>query len=102
MKDNLLIIDSFIDTSSFPFKDIFDDTRYAWEVLLKINLYITKYFSKGVVKGNYQERDDVYIGEGTVIQSGVEIAGPALIGKNCFIGHASLLRNGCILGDNVN
>lgn len=96
-----LTTEHLFDISSFPFKDLFAHSTYPWEALPKIEQYITSLFKEKKLVGNYQEREDVFIGEGTVIQPGVEIVGPAIIGSNCLIGHASLLRNGCIIGDNV-
>ena len=91
----------FFNLAAFPFADIFVDKAFVWEPLSQINTYIQYLFTTGKVKANFQERNDVFLGEGTVLQEGVSIMGPAIIGKNCHIGHASLLRGGCILGDNV-
>jgi NDP-sugar pyrophosphorylase family protein len=41
----------------------------------------------------------VFIGEGTVIEDGVMIKGPALIGRNCEIRHNAYLRENVIIGD---
>lgn len=101
MKNHQLTIANYLDIASFPWKEVFDGCSYPWEALPNILPYIEKLFREGIVKGNYNGRDDVYVGEGTVIQSGVEIDGPAIIGKNCYLGHACLLRNGCILGEGV-
>lgn len=101
MTNHQQAIDKFFDISSFPWKDIFVSVNYPWEVLPEIETYIENIFKSGMIKGNYHGRSDVYIGEGTTVQPGVEIVGPAIIGKNCFLGHASLFRNGCIIGDNV-
>ena len=40
------------------------------------------------------------IGAGTVVEPGVLIKGPAIIGKNCQIRHNAYLRENVILGDN--
>lgn len=43
---------------------------------------------------------NVYIGEGTEIQNGCIIQGPAYIGKNCKLMYHSYIRPGTVLGDN--
>lgn len=43
---------------------------------------------------------NVYIGEGTKIESGCVIQGPAYIGKNCELMYNSYVRPGTIMGDN--
>lgn len=42
---------------------------------------------------------DVYLGEGTVVEPGAYIRGPAWIGKNCEIRHGAYLRENVIAGD---
>ena len=44
--------------------------------------------------------DDVFIGEGTVVEDGAMIKGPAIIGKNCEIRHNAYIRDHVIIGDN--
>lgn len=84
----------FFDSSSFPFKDLFEGVESVWEVLSNIEGYIQEELKA-------KDKKDIYIGEGSVIQGGALIQGPVIIGRNCFIGHGALLRQGCILGDNV-
>ena len=101
MQERQLTVSNYFDISVFQYKDIFDNITYPWEALAKILPYIETYFSQKKITGNYKEKKNILIGEGTTIQAGVEIVGPAIIGKNCSIGHVSLLRDGCIIGDNV-
>lgn len=93
--------EKFFDLSTFAYKDIFADVNYVWEVLPKIKEYIIRQFKSGQLKANYKEKDDVYIGEGTIIQEGVTIVGPAIIGKYVLLGHSSYIRSNCIIGNNV-
>lgn len=46
-----------------------------------------------------QNRETVSIGEGTLIEPGVLIQGPCIIGKRCIIRHGAYLRGNVILGD---
>lgn len=89
----------FFDLTSFSYKEIFDGIENVWEVLPKIKEYIGSLFAGGKVKENY--KTNVYIGEGSIVSSGSEIVGPAIIGKNCRIGPGAYLREYVLLGDNV-
>lgn len=93
--------ETYFDLSSFEHVGVFDEIELVWEALPKIAAYIDKYLNSDLVKGSYDKKRKIFIGERTVIQKGVEIAGPAIIGRNCFIGHGSLIRENCLLGNNV-
>lgn len=93
--------EKFFDLSTFEYKDIFNDVNSIWEVLPKIKDYIEMQFKSGILIPNYRDKKDVVVGEGTTIQEGVLIDGPAIIGKYAYIGHGSLIRGNCIIGNNV-
>jgi NDP-sugar pyrophosphorylase family protein len=81
---------------------IFDQCRYAWEALSKIAPYLA-----GRVRPDLHNRcqgtayigEKVSIGEGTVLEDGVMIIGPAIIGRNCQIRHNAYIRQDVIIGD---
>ena len=52
------------------------------------------------IQENVKIMGNVYIGEGTEIESGSIIQGPVYIGKNCKLMYNSYIRPGTILGDN--
>lgn len=52
------------------------------------------------IQENVKILGNVYIGEGTEIESGCIIQGPVYIGKNCKLMYNSYIRPGTILGDN--
>ncbi len=79
----------FFDLSSFKHKSIFE-VENVWEVLSNISNFIKNNSSQNVT-----------LGEGTVVEEGALIKGPAIIGKNCFIAHGAYIRENVILGDNV-
>ena len=63
---------------------IFDGCEFAWEALKKIEPYLAQ-----VPKQNPPKHfpgasigEKVFIGEGTVVEPGVLIKGPAIIGRN--------------------
>lgn len=101
MKSNLFHYSNFFDTSDFPYHTIFAETQNVWEVLSQISEFIKSLFASGKVMPNFQDKSDVYVGEGTVIHEGAHIVGPVIIGRDCFIGHGSLLREYCLFGNNV-
>jgi len=93
--------EKFFDLSKFEFRDIFDDVNFVWEVLPNIGKYIDSLFQKKILIGNYKGKKNVFLGEGSIVMDGALIEGPAIIGKNCVIGHASYLRKRCLLADSV-
>lgn len=52
------------------------------------------------IEENVKIMGNVYIGEGTKIETGCIIQGPVYIGKNCQLMYHSYIRPGTILGDN--
>lgn len=80
----------FFDLSLFPFAKVFDGVVYVWDVLPKLSKFIASSF-----------KENVTVGEGTIVEEGAFIKGPAIIGKNCLISHGAYLRENCIIGDGV-
>ena len=65
---------------------LFAGCTYAWEALKKIKAYVeanAKPDLKNKCEGRAFIGDLVFIGEGTVVEDGAMIKGPAIIGKNC-------------------
>lgn len=83
--------DVFFDLKSVTFASIFSGVEFVWEVLAEIEDFVAAQVgSKKVI-----------IGEGTIVEEGAFIKGPALIGRNCTIAHGAYIRENVILGDNV-
>ncbi|HUA65974.1 MAG TPA: UDP-N-acetylglucosamine diphosphorylase [Alphaproteobacteria bacterium] len=81
---------------------IFDGCEYAWEALKKIEGYIAanlKAELRNKCKGVAYIDDNVFIDEGTEVEDGVMIIGPAIIGRNCKIRHNAYFRGNVIIGD---
>jgi NDP-sugar pyrophosphorylase family protein len=81
---------------------LFERVEYAWEALEKIKAYIlgidkTAMYSKREKTALIGEQ--VFIGEGTVVEDGARIKGPAIIGRNCQIRHTAYIREEVIIGD---
>lgn len=102
--------EDFFNLDSFEFKAVFDGCNYAWEALSKVGRFALEYIMNlegdetifgTVMTGAYvDDRNAVVIGEGTVVEPGAFIQGPAIIGKNCQIRHGAYIRGHVIIGDN--
>lgn len=99
IRNTLFLPNNFFDLTNVSFVDIFEEVDFVWEPIKEIEDYILSVFKLGKLKPNHGE--NCFIGEGTVIEEGVMIKGPAIIGKNCVIAHGAYIRENCILGDNV-
>jgi NDP-sugar pyrophosphorylase family protein len=81
---------------------IFEDCRYAWEALRKLEKYLTVTLRpelRNHCDGVAFIGERVFIGEGTVVEDGAMIKGPAIIGRNCQIRHNAYVREQVIIGD---
>lgn len=82
---------------------LFDGCEFAWGALKKLKGYIDARIKPGVNVTYNANRVTigpmVFIGEGTVIEDGVMIKGPAIIGRNCEIRHGAYIREHVIVGD---
>ena len=100
----------FFDLDDFEYRVIFEGSKYVWEALSRVGRFALEYIMsvdgddniKGIVmKGAYvDDKDAVVIGEGTVIEPGAFIQGPAIIGKNCQIRHGAYIRGDVVIGNN--
>src|SRR2546423_15121913 len=91
------------DLSQTEHAALFDGGEYAWEALRKINDYLkanVRPALKNRCEGTAYIGEQVFIGQGTVVEDGAMIKGPAIIGCNCQIRHNAYLREDVIVGDN--
>jgi len=82
---------------------IFRNWENAWDALKSLENYISTNLRRELhnrCEGKVFIGDDVFIGEGTVVEDGAMIKGPAIIGKNCEIRHSAYIRDHVIIGDN--
>lgn len=91
----------FFDYSPSEHSVLFENSENVWEILPKIDDYIINLFKSGKITANYKDREFVFVDESATVHETAEIEGPAIIGKNCVVSHASYLRDGCILEDGV-
>jgi NDP-sugar pyrophosphorylase family protein len=90
------------DLSQTSHAGLFDDVTHAWEALPRIRDYIKANLKPALhnaCNGVAWVGDDVFIGEGTELEDGVMIKGPAIIGCNCRIRHNAYIREDVIVGD---
>ncbi len=80
---------------------LFDGVEFAWDALKKIPALAAQ-----VARQNPPRRFPgatiglkVFLGEGTMVEPGAMIIGPAIIGRNCQIRHNAYLRENVIIGD---
>jgi NDP-sugar pyrophosphorylase family protein len=95
-------LSDFFDLQGQNHEALFNGVNQAWEVLPKIGSYLQKNLkseSKAKLIGTPVIGENVYLGEGTIVEPGVYIRGPAWIGKNCEIRHGAYIRENVIAGD---
>jgi len=78
--------------------ELFQSLDQAWEAVPRIAGYLASNLRPQQL-GQAEIRGDVFVGEGTVIETGALVEGPAWIGRNCRIGHGATLRDNVIVGD---
>ena len=91
------------DLSQTEHAALFEGCDHAWDALKKLKDYIKAHVRPGLrnrCEGQACIGDQVFIGEGTVVEDGVMIKGPAIIGRNCEIRHNAYIREDVIIGDN--
>lgn len=102
--------ENFFDLEGYEFRGVFDNCEFVWEALTKVGRFALEYimsvdgdntiFGTVMPGAHIDDRDCVVIGEGTVIEPGAFIQGPAIIGKNCQIRHGAYVRGDVIIGNN--
>ena len=97
--------EEFLDLDGFAHADLFAGAEPVWQMLGRP---LAEYIRAGlepeirgtVMDGAWLMGNDIYIGEGTVVEPGAMIRGPAIIGRNCEIRHTAYIREDVIVGDN--
>lgn len=98
----MLKAEDLFDLSQTEHAALFDGCEFAWDALKKLKSYLEANLRPGQHQrmiGSAHIGDQVFIGEGTVIEDGVMIKGPAIIGRNCEIRHNAYIREHVIVGD---
>lgn len=99
MSDTVFLAETYFNLSAVSFADIFQKDEQVWGAIRRLDDYLAAQFETGKVKANYGDTNNIFVGEGTVIEKDVLIKGPAIIGKNCTIRHGAYFRLGVLVGD---
>jgi NDP-sugar pyrophosphorylase family protein len=94
--------DDLFDLSQTAHAALFEGCEHAWEALKRLKDYLAAHLEPGLrnqCDGVAWIGKQVFIGEGTTVEDGVMIKGPAIIGRNCEIRHGAYLRENVIVGD---
>jgi UDP-N-acetylglucosamine diphosphorylase / glucose-1-phosphate thymidylyltransferase / UDP-N-acetylgalactosamine diphosphorylase / glucosamine-1-phosphate N-acetyltransferase / galactosamine-1-phosphate N-acetyltransferase len=90
------------DLSQTEHGTLFEGCAHAWEALARLKDYLKARIRPGLrnrCEGVAWIGEQVVIGEGTVVEDGVMIKGPAIIGRGCQIRHGAYIREHVIVGD---
>lgn len=83
---------------------LFEESEYPWEMLPKLNDYISKLTEQGI-PGYTRLAENVLVGENVKIYPTATIEGPAIIGSNtevrpgAFIRGSVITGEGCVIGN---
>lgn len=101
--ENVIDPHTYIFLDSFEHRSLWKEGEPVWSALSLLKDFLAKYpfrIEIEVPEGVFlQNRSLISIGEGTIIEPGVMIVGPCIIGKNCRIHHGAYLREEVVLGD---
>jgi len=99
------------DLSQTEHRGLFEEAGHPWEVLKRLAAYIDArvrpVLNNAEISPAAHVGPRVYIGEGTVVEPGAMIIGPAIIGAGCRIRHGAYIRenvlvgDGCVVGNSV-
>lgn len=82
---------------------LFEDGEPAWKMLPRLKGFLEtgiKPANNASVSSRAIIGEKVYLGEGTIVEHGAYIQGPAIIGDNCQIRHGAYIRSHVIIGSN--
>jgi NDP-sugar pyrophosphorylase family protein len=91
----------FLDLKQTEHPALFQDLPQAWEILVTLHHFFENGFkpaNHGTIIGHPVIGEKVFIGEGTVVEPGAYLKGPAMIGANCQIRHGAYIRENVIVG----
>jgi UDP-N-acetylglucosamine diphosphorylase / glucose-1-phosphate thymidylyltransferase / UDP-N-acetylgalactosamine diphosphorylase / glucosamine-1-phosphate N-acetyltransferase / galactosamine-1-phosphate N-acetyltransferase len=104
-------VEDLFDLAQTEHATLFGDLKWPWEALKRLAAYIDAnvrpVINNADVSALAHIGPRVFIGEGTVVEPGAMILGPAIIGSGCRIRHGAYIRenvivgNGCVVGNSV-
>ncbi len=95
----------FFSLETFAHQALWQNEEFVWQALSRMDHYFQEFpFALELLKVpshvHLDRPEQIFIGEGTVIEPGVYIQGPCILGPGCIIRHGAYLRGGVICGKN--
>ncbi len=94
--------EDFFDFSKCPYRDIFHEIEFVWDVLRRIPDYVAANLQPGhhgAISPLAHVEENVYIGPGTVVEAGAVVQGPSIIGANCQVRAGAYIRGNVLVGE---
>ena len=98
MKTPTLQAEDLLDFTHTAHRELFVQGQPVWAALKNIEACLRKKLQpamRGTVHPSSVIGENIFIDEGTIVEPGAHIKGPAWIGKNCQV------RSGCYIRENV-
>ena len=96
-------IEDYLNLEQTAHASLFDACGMPWDALKKLEDYLSAISFNVDLSVDTRLAafvgENVSIGEGTRIEAGAVILGPAVIGRNCQIRHGAYIRSNVIVGD---
>lgn len=95
---------TFFDLSKSKHSSIFENIEFVWDALKKLPEYVDANLKSnilGIISSKAYVDENVYIGSGTVVEPGVVILGPTIIGENCQVRAGAYIRGNVLVGNQV-
>ena len=92
----------FFDLSKTQYSNLFEGIELVWDVMNKLPNYVSANVHPGIhglISPFAQVDENVSIGAGTVVEPGVVIKNPTIIGENCEIRTGAYLRGNVLVGN---
>lgn len=86
-----------------PFTVLFENINNVWEALNRFDVFFQNQplgkIEVDIPQGAYlKNKEQIFIGKGTVVEPGAYIIGPCYIGENCSIRQGAYIRGNVIAG----
>lgn len=97
-------LETFFSLDQFAHRALWKEGEPVWSALHLLNEYLIKNnpcrIEIEIPQGVFLQRPElISIGKGTIIEPGVLIQGPCIIGNHCVIRHGAYIRESVICGD---
>lgn len=104
MNEEVPNIEEFFNLKRTAYAEYYKGIEYPWDILERIPEMVDNELGSGVagsIPDSAYIGEEVEVGEGTVVEPGVTIKGPAIIGKNCEVRSGAYIRSDVVVGDGV-